>query len=187
MYFLCLPTLVIGFSQPHYKVNESDCVRVCAEIFAGQLKPSDSVSFFITLGILGRSKLLITLCCLFTCLLFQQGKRSIGAAWNSLPFYFTRGFFLYHAGSDVVSPASSLHTFWESNMGEQLCKEIQTIEDDEVEEAERFNVILTFFEASGVQVLFNPSLTQVKIIDNDVPEPSPSPTLPPLPMPSPSP
>ena len=58
---LSVSAVVIGFSQPHYKVNEGDCVRVCAQVFAGQFKPSDSVSFFITLGILGPSKLYIWL------------------------------------------------------------------------------------------------------------------------------
>ena len=39
-------TVIIGFQQSHYKVNEGDgCVRVCAEVVAGRLKGNSSVSF----------------------------------------------------------------------------------------------------------------------------------------------
>ena len=71
-------------------------------------------------------------------------------------------------------------------MNEELCKEIQTIEDDEVETTEQFSVILTLSTANGVQVLFIPSITNVKIIDDDVPQPTPTPTPTPTPSPSPT-
>ena len=46
---LCPATVIIGFQQIHYKVNEDEgCVRVCAEIVGGQLTPPDSVSFSFT-------------------------------------------------------------------------------------------------------------------------------------------
>lgn len=53
-------TVIIGFQQLHYKVNEDDrCVIVCAEIVGGQLTPPDRVSFsFITENITAISKLL---------------------------------------------------------------------------------------------------------------------------------
>jgi len=39
-------TVIIGFQQLHYKVNEGDgCVRVCAEVVAGRLMAESSVSF----------------------------------------------------------------------------------------------------------------------------------------------
>ena len=55
-----LITVIIGFQQLHYKVNEDDrCVIVCAEIVGGQLTPPDRVSFsFITENITAISKLL---------------------------------------------------------------------------------------------------------------------------------
>ena len=46
MTLLCPATVIIGFKQLHYKVTEGDgCVEVCVELLAGQLKPSDSISF----------------------------------------------------------------------------------------------------------------------------------------------
>jgi len=50
LFFYCPATVIIGFQQLHYKVNEGDgCVRVCAQILAGRLTPPDSVSFrFVT-------------------------------------------------------------------------------------------------------------------------------------------
>jgi len=42
-------TVIIGFPQLHYKVNEGyGCVNVCAEVVSGQLKPNSSVSFRFT-------------------------------------------------------------------------------------------------------------------------------------------
>jgi len=42
-------TVIIGFPQLHYNVNEGyGCVNVCTEVVSGQLKPNSSVSFRFT-------------------------------------------------------------------------------------------------------------------------------------------
>ena len=45
---LCLATVIISFTQPHYKVTEGDgCVKVCVEFVAGQITPPDEITFTI--------------------------------------------------------------------------------------------------------------------------------------------
>ena len=61
-------------------------------------------------------------------------------------------------------------------MRQPLCKEIQIIDDGEIEEFEQFTVTLSILNSVGVEGQLNPSTTIVKIIDNDSPMLSPSPS-----------
>ena len=69
-----------------------------------------------------------------------------------------------------------------------MCKEIGIIDDDEDEDVEQFIVRLvpgTINNIVGVDVVFHPSDTIVKIIDNDEPtvvSVSPTPSMPSPPM-----
>ena len=69
-YFFCLAAVIIGFAQPHYKVNEGDgCVEVCVQILAGQLKHSDNITIRI---VEWHPCKLISLSVLFVCYKFSD-------------------------------------------------------------------------------------------------------------------
>ena len=157
--------VVIGFQQVHYKVEEGDgCVRVCVEVTAGQLRGGDGIRFgLVTLGLSASRRLIYRLILCFF-------MRTYDSCLHATILFFSEG-------EDYVRiPAGALLTIREGNMNRPQCKEIQIIDDTDIEGLEEFQVGIGSVFEEGVETSFDPIVTRVKIIDNDFPMPSPSPS-----------
>ena len=80
-------------------------------------------------------------------------------------------FFTDHTVADVGFTEMRMTLF--ENSG-QVCTPVLIIDDDEVEGTETTTLVLTERGNVGLEIVFNPIITRLVILDNDLPSPSPS-------------